>query len=249
MISVDVANLHAAILADPSDLAARYAYADALDEAGSDHRAAFVRASIAGDHVGASTMLDPLAWWAWFGNPDQPQQDREKRLRVNIQAQADGVLIHVWAKGERIHWGYQAVIRNGLLDEYRGPISTWLEGLRDYHPVTVYRPSPVVQRGRPARFRQHQGAAGVHTRLWQDQRVGRLYTLDLRAVCRVAGPNGFFHASHVHAFRPWRGLGRVLLPGNGTDNWRRHLMAQWSQVLTPPTRVELGEPLPEENEA
>ena len=243
----DVANLHAAILADPSGLAARYAYADALDEAGSDHRAAFVRASLAGDHVEASILLDPLTWWTWFGNPDQPQQDREKRLRVNVQAHTDGVLVHVWAKGERIHWGYQVVIRNGLIDEFCGPILQWLadEGgrrMRDSHPITVYRPT--IGRGWP----DYTAQAGLSVRLWQDQQIGRLQTLDLRVGCRDEESNGYFHVCSRHAYRPWRGLGRVLLPRVETDDWRRYLTAQWSRVLTPPTRVEFGEPLPEENE-
>lgn len=221
MTSTDVANLHAAILADPSDLAARYAYADALDEAGSDRRAAFVRASLAGDHVEASTLLDPLTWWTWFGNPQQDAADRERRLRVNVQAQPDGVMVHVWAKGDRIRWGYQAVIRNGLIDEYRGPIASWLEGVRDFHPVTVYRPTW----GR-RQLAHRPGNASQAIRLWQDERVSLLHTLDLRAVCRDAESSGYFHVCHRHVFRPWRGLGRVALPFL-SPSWATFMREQW----------------------
>lgn len=235
----DLAAVHAAILADPADLAARHAYADLLDEAGNDARAAFVRASLAGDHVTASEMLNPLSWWAWFGSPEQSQSERERRLRVNVQPTADGVLVHVWAKGERINWGYQAVIRLGLIDEYRGPVPTWLDHRPiDSHPVTVYRPMP--ERDADWGTLPRPGPA---IRLWQDGRVGRLRTLDLRALLSLADAAGGFLACARHAFRPWRGLGEVVLPGSASAAWERECEGRWRGVLDPATRIRFGPPL------
>lgn len=233
--------LHAAILADPGDLAARHAYADACEEHGDDARAAFVRASLAGDHAGASCSLDPLTWWRWFGSPTQDAADRERRLRVNVQAQPDGVLVHVWGKGERIRWGYQAVVRGGWIDELRMPLAQWLDyNPTAFHPVTRLRPTP----GRAVFL--GPGASGLYVRLWQDESIGRLRSLDLRALCPTADRNGYLLACARHAFRPWRGLGEVVLPLSASEGWQRHVRAQWGPVLDPDTRVTFAPPLPED---
>lgn len=235
----DLAAVHAAILADPADLAARHAHADLLEEAGSDARAAFVRASLAGDHVTASELLDPLTWWAWFGNPEQSQSERERRLRVNVQPTPDGVLVHVWARGERINWGYQVVIRRGLIDEVRMQMQTWLDRCPlDFHPVTVYRPLPGRERAGLT-----LAWTGPAIRLWQDERIGRLRTLDLRALLATADAMGYFFVCHQHAFRPWRGLGEVVLPGSASAAWERECEGRWRGVLDPATRIRFGPPL------
>ena len=49
-----------------------------------------------------------------------------------------------------------------------------------------------------------------------------------------------------HAFRPWRGLGEVVLPLSASEGWRRHVRAQWGPVLDPATRVSFAPPLPED---
>lgn len=271
MSATDQAELDAILAAvrdEPDEDVHRLAAADWWDDHGDADRAEFVRVQLALARLDAELIRcgnascpgcreraglearqrNLLQWprfWDWFGPvigdawPGSPA--------VSIRPDLTCEVGYFVGRAGEVRWRLRP--RRGFVDVVRAPLVDWLRWSARWFertPLLAYQPSSVAPSPRDE-IRAH----GVT--FWQDESVGRLRVLDLSAVLRDRprpGGHGLndrwyaeFMAGSRYAFRPWRGLRRVVLPGGYADLEQSRRL-QW-RALIPGVEVTFRQPAEE----
>lgn len=257
-----------AILADvcasPEDMTPRLVYADWLDDHGEPARAELIRCQIHLHGLGGygscrdprrgratvgcgecrlcvfcrrhDELLTPATFWAWFGPlvtaggawPGSPA----------VAIRPDGVCEVGYFSGRPHERRWRLALRRGFVEEVECQLADWRRYSPEWFrltPLRVYRPATTAASPRDEIMRN--GVA-----LWQDEGVGRLDTLDLSRLCRAGRESDLecLRALAAHAYRPWRGLRRLVQPAGTSDGHVGSEARRWRQLL-PNVQVDVRE--------
>lgn len=260
--SRDHAALMTAIIADPDDDLPRLAFADYCEEIGEVERGELVRVQLESEKpCDWRADYDGLSCPEYNAQrvPAFRVQVRcktcEMRSRLAVRERqlledhgaewCEWLALSVGLKrdGFLYTWGYEGgtggrrwLWNRGFVEEIHAPLADWVRlssEWREKTPLRVYKPLklPGERLTRPELF-------GNVIRLWQCENVGRLHTLDLTSIVASADAGDddrwypMFTSAADHAFRPWRGLKRVVIPSGGLPALAQSRRHWWEATIT-----------------